>query len=90
MVSIITDLLTKLLTKEGIAGTTATTLGTLTFDEIKRLNALREKEQMLKEQRKQELRDNQIKLDSAEYARRDHFTIIIFILLLTRPTGTAI
>jgi len=43
-VSIITDLLRKFLTPEGIAGTTATTLGKLTYDEIKRLNDLREKE----------------------------------------------
>jgi hypothetical protein len=43
-VSIITNLLKKFLTPEGIAGTTATTLGKLTYDEIKRLNALREKE----------------------------------------------
>jgi hypothetical protein len=43
-VSIITNLLRKFLSPEGIAGTTATTLGKLTFDEIKRLNKLREEE----------------------------------------------
>ena len=43
-VSIITNLLRKFLTPQGIAGTTATTLGKLTYDEMKRLNALREKE----------------------------------------------
>jgi hypothetical protein len=43
-VSIITNLLRKFLKPQGIAGTTATTLGKLTYDEIKRLNALREKE----------------------------------------------
>ena len=43
-VSIITNLLKKFLTKEGIAGTAATTLGKLTYDEMKRLNALREEE----------------------------------------------
>jgi hypothetical protein len=44
MVSILTNILNKLLTKEGIAGTTATTVGKLTYDEMKRLNDLREKE----------------------------------------------
>jgi hypothetical protein len=43
-ISIITNLLKKFLTPEGIAGTTATTLGKLTYDEMKRLNALREEE----------------------------------------------
>lgn len=43
-ISIITNLLRKFLTPEGIAGTTATTVGKLTFDEIKRLNRLREEE----------------------------------------------
>jgi hypothetical protein len=43
-VSIITNLLRKFLTPQGIAGTTATTLGKLTYDEMKRLNALREEE----------------------------------------------
>jgi hypothetical protein len=43
-VSIITNLLRKFLTPEGIAGTTATTRGKLTYDEMKRLNALREEE----------------------------------------------
>jgi len=41
---IIVNLLRKFLTPESIAGTTATTLGKLTYDEMKRLNALREKE----------------------------------------------
>jgi hypothetical protein len=43
-VSIITNLLRKFLTPESIAGTAATTVGKLTYDEMKRLNALREKE----------------------------------------------
>ena len=43
-ISILTEILNKFLTKEGIAGTAATGIGKLTFDEIKRLNALREKE----------------------------------------------
>jgi|688.fasta_scaffold92650_3 hypothetical protein len=41
---IIVNLLRKFLTPETIAGTTATTLGKLTYDEMKRLNALREEE----------------------------------------------
>jgi hypothetical protein len=38
MVSILTNILNKLLTKEGIAGSAATTVGKLTYDEIKALN----------------------------------------------------
>ena len=43
-VEIIVNLLKKFLTPESIAGTTAGTLGKLTYDEMKRLNALREEE----------------------------------------------
>jgi hypothetical protein len=43
-VSIITNLLRKFLSPEGIAGTAGTTIGKLTYDEIKRLNKLREEE----------------------------------------------
>ena len=43
------------------------------FDDEKeeQINALREKEQMSKETRKQELRDNQIKLEIAENKKRN-------------------
>jgi hypothetical protein len=43
-VSIITNLLRKFLTPESIAGAGASTVAKLTYDEMKRLNALREKE----------------------------------------------
>ncbi len=43
-VSIITNILNKLLTKEGIAGVGASTVAKLTYDEMKRLNDLREEE----------------------------------------------
>jgi hypothetical protein len=41
---IIVNLLRKFLSPESIAGTAGTTIGKLTYDEMKRLNALREKE----------------------------------------------